>query len=330
MKFYIIIATCLIALTAIASEIKESRSVISQELQETINTLKEAFSLVENNIQEDKSDVIYLEQQAKNLVDESKELETNPTVLNHGKKNIASCDDAEELQWNNNAWECVKPLYAYDCIASSDEYRYQDNDGNWHCSKSPKGESITYYWQQRGYEVNCNSNNVKPAVFSCYYKNKNNEVIEVANSYCKSSKPSVAAKACPVNPTYSCPSGYSLSGNTCSKPSQCMYTSKEYRYGKYIGGVDSKCTGCVPRDMTCYVNNGQVLSFRYTGDYQKYFAPNDSGYYVGKKEYMSTGQSCGGGCCGAGYQVCIKGQTINATPSCPTGRTYNSSDKLCY
>ncbi|HAG52737.1 MAG TPA: hypothetical protein DCL21_03010, partial [Alphaproteobacteria bacterium] len=84
-----------------------------------------------------------------------------------------------------------------DCIAASDEYRYEDSNGNIVCKKSSEGSDLKYYWKFEGYGAKCNSDITKEKIYGCYYKDKNNKAIQVTKSHCTSvSKPNSSSVAC--------------------------------------------------------------------------------------------------------------------------------------
>jgi hypothetical protein len=142
---------------------------------------------------ENKKNLVQLEEMAKGE-------ESNPTVLNHAKKAIPSCDyKNKNLVWDGSAWKCVTMNVDTECQAAApDEYMYKDSNGNTVCAKSPKGSSISYYYEFRTYTTKCvGASQGYEKLYDCKYTNKLGDKIQVADSYCAGkSKPSIAKKAC--------------------------------------------------------------------------------------------------------------------------------------
>ncbi len=83
----------------------------------------------------------------------------------------------------------------------------------------------------------------------------------------------------PTQPTYSCPSGETLSGNVCTKQvKDCRYGHKPSYY------VNATYDACMK--TTWYWNNSKVASFS-DNNFYKYFEYNS--YYAGTKIYTQNG-----------------------------------------
>tara|TARA_Y100001960_G_C14774839_1_gene882449 strand:- start:1339 stop:2259 length:921 start_codon:yes stop_codon:yes gene_type:complete len=174
------------SVTVSANELKETRKHIGEDLNHTVGILKKEFYLVDRSLETEKNEINTLHKSAESLKNKSKELESNPTVLSHGRDKVENCRDKKELNWDGKKWICQQPLYKSDCLAASDEYKYEEpsNSGNYKCSKSPKGQSIKYKWEFRANSNECFSNTYKRKVYRCYYVNKRGQQIDVEEKYC--------------------------------------------------------------------------------------------------------------------------------------------------
>jgi hypothetical protein len=166
-------------------DINSIKEYVSDELNSTVSILKSYFKKTDTELKDKKIIVEDAKEKSKALKLLSLEKETNPVVLKQGLVEMPICDtETQELTWINDKWSCIVPSYGTDCHPASDEYRYEEN-GKFVCSKAAKGQLISYYYKYRGLGNTCGSDNKKPLVYSCYYKNKNNAEIEVSESYCE-------------------------------------------------------------------------------------------------------------------------------------------------
>lgn len=175
-----------VSLTANADELKNTRKIIGEELNSTVRLIKSDLKSVDTELENSSREVRTMKSQAKELVEFSKERETNPTVLAHGSDKVEDCKDKKELGWDGKSWVCKEPKYGTDCVAANDEYRYENpaGSGKYICTKHPKGQSIKYKWEYRANSNECFSNTYKRKVYRCYYVNKNGQQVDVEEKYC--------------------------------------------------------------------------------------------------------------------------------------------------
>lgn len=136
---------------------------------------------------------------------------------------------------------------------------------------------------------------------------------KVADGKCTGSKPlnsqPCKSSACTANPTYSCPSGYKLSGDKCSK------SKYECRYNGNNRVIQSGGSGWCASNSTRYIWDGVAKS---------------SGYSKGNLKDSQSYGSCKGSVWDRFYEICGNAiTTINATASCPDGYKYHSGTKMC-
>ena len=203
MKLYLYTLTfALIAFApSYANDVRTTRSEISSKLNAIVKDLKEDFRDTDTLINNNSNDVKILEEQVNDLVVQSEEKETNPTVLKHGKASVSrlsSCDyNSENLHWNGSGWVCQEVDVLSDCSPASDEYRVGTGSGSYSCQKNQTGSSINYYWKFTGNSITCSQTTAHYGkVYGCFYKNKLNKEIQVESSNCKGAKPSVPTKTC--------------------------------------------------------------------------------------------------------------------------------------
>tara|TARA_Y100001960_G_scaffold326086_1_gene409719 strand:+ start:929 stop:1783 length:855 start_codon:yes stop_codon:yes gene_type:complete len=192
----------LVSLTASANELTDLRKDIGTNLNETVKEIKDAFKGVESQLSSDNTEIKEIYRTSKMLKESSEEVETNPTVLKHGKKSVEDCQDTKELIWDGNDWTCQEPDYKTDCIAANDEYKYESpvGSGNYVCKKSQSGHEITYKWEFRANSNECDSSGYRKKVYRCFYVNKNGQEIDVEESYCGKSSDLTNEKGevCPI------------------------------------------------------------------------------------------------------------------------------------
>jgi hypothetical protein len=185
--------------SAQAKELESLRNEVSIEMNSAVKYIKNLFTDAKEDVDDSMDSSKDNKARAKQLYDKSQEEETNPTVLDHAKKSIGTCNyDKENLKWTGSKWDCVEAQAGQDCQAAPDEYRYQLENGDWVCTKHPKGGKINYYYQFRGYGSKCTgAYSGYEKLYDCVYRNKVGQVIEVSSSYCSGkSKPSAANKLC--------------------------------------------------------------------------------------------------------------------------------------
>ena len=295
-KNILIIFLFLISLNAQASNIEDARHSVNSKLNNTVKTLKSLYRDVDVDLNNTKTESESLKVTAENLFLRSKVDEINPSVLDHGSAALPSrdCDYAKEnLSWDGNSWVCKKIEVDTQCQAAApDEYRYKDSNGNYVCSKSPEGESISYYWTFRGYSSICSNASVGyDKLYDCNYKNKNGQVIQVSDSSCKSSKPSVSKKTCTTSWTVA---GWGSCNKSCGGGTQSRSVTCKSGYS---------CTGTKP--ATSQACNTQMCT---------------TNWVVGS--WGSCSKSCGGGTksrsvyCPSGYSC--PGAKPATTTSCNT------------
>jgi hypothetical protein len=290
-------------------------------------TLNDAVREIKQGMSETKSDLDAIELRNQGITKDVEELEDkasgeerNPTVLDHAKKAIPKCDyNTKNLVWDGSSWKCVKMTVSTECQAPApDEYMYKDSNGNNVCAKSPKGASISYYFQFRTYTTKClGASQGYEKLYDCKYTNKLGQQVEVADSYCSGkSKPAVAKKACKKNWTVgnwgscnkSCGGGtktrsvYCESGYDCSsyaKPTNTASCNTQLCKANWVTGSWSKCsqTACgkygtqtrsvhCPANKTCSHNPKPKTS-------QSCYTRNCPSWTVGG--WGSCNKSCGGG-----------------------------------
>lgn len=320
-------ATLLVALSLVgfssfaAQNLEESRVKVAESLNKTVKDLKQIYLDTETKLNSTRANAQDLKIIADKLVKRSEKIEVNPSVLKHGEQGIPSCAySTHNLHWNGNSWECRKIKVYSECqSAAPDEYRYKDNDGNYVCSKSPKGKSLDYYWLFRGYSLTCSNPTVGyNKLYSCNYKNKNSQIIQVGDSYCKSSKPSVSKKTCISNWMIS-------AWSTCSK--SCG------------GGVKTRsvvcpsgymCSGTIPLDsQEC--NTKQCDCSKIETKKIEYYCPVvgskscwtliNNNRYPKKSGFCSTEKCCIYGCSNGHAPM-----PNNASIKCPSGYSYNGKN----
>lgn len=206
-KYLLLILSVVAVQVQAAENVKETRKFVGQKLNETVVELKQNFKDTDSKNNEIKNDVTNLNSVTDLLVNHSTDDEINITVLPQGKKLMKVCTNKQELKWKDDSWYCADIILKTDCVKSSDEYQYEETitkDGktvtNVVCAKSNKNSSINYYWEHRGYASSCGSDKQKAKVYSCYYKDKLGNAMEVAVSYCSNkSKPHAEDRFCYAN-----------------------------------------------------------------------------------------------------------------------------------
>jgi hypothetical protein len=204
MKKTITLLLSVLLLTNIAyasDDLDSLKKDVSNSLNAIVKTLKGYLKKTDEELKESKVVVEEIKEKAQALKEASQKKETNPVVLKQGLAAMPNCNISnQELAWSNDKWICRTPSYGTDCYPAKDEYRYEQADGSMVCSKSPKGSSINYYWKFRGYTSTCDSQSRKSKIYGCYYKNKNNQEVEVADSNCASAtKSAVEERICYAN-----------------------------------------------------------------------------------------------------------------------------------
>ena len=325
MKLYLY--TLIFALIAFASsyanDVRSTRSEISSKLNAIVKDLKEDFRDADTLINKNSKDVKVLEEQVNDLVVRSGAGETNPTILKHGKASVSklsSCDyNSENLHWNGSDWVCQEIDVLSDCSPASDEYRVSTGSGSYSCQKNQSGSVINYYWKFTGNSITCSpTTGLYGKVYGCFYKNKLNKEVQVSSSNCKGTKPSTNqscnTQVCSINPTYSCPSGYSRSGNSCIKSvNECKYSPRTVtnRKGKYewVESEDNE-SGATWDEHSWNGRYPNPLRDYYRGKYMKSFNGSMVSRYI--------------------YQICRRATDVKAlVATCPSGYRYNSSTKKC-
>ena len=185
-KAIVTLIISLASLSASSSDLSDVRKNIGTDLNETVKEIKDSFKSVDSQLSADNTQIKDIYRTAKALRDSSQELETNPTVLLHGKDKVEDCRDRKELIWDGSKWVCQEPEYKSDCVPAYDEYRYESpvGSGNYVCKKSQAGHEISYDWAYRGNSNNCHSNTYRKKVYRCFYVNKKGQDIDVEESYC--------------------------------------------------------------------------------------------------------------------------------------------------
>lgn len=261
-----------------SSEIETSRAELGNALNGTVKDLKQIYSDTETKLTTTKTDAESLKVIADTLAKRSENAEVNPSILEHGNSTLPSCTYAtQNLRWDGNAWECKNIEIDSECqSAAPDEYRYKDSDGNYVCSKSPEGESLSYYWIFRGYSATCTDPSIGyNKLYDCNYKNKNSQVVQVSDSNCKSSKPSVSKKTCTTSwivagwgscnkscgggtqyRSVTCKSGYSCTGAKPATSQSCntQMCTTSWRTGSW--GSCSKSCGGGTKSRSVYCPSG--------------------------------------------------------------------------
>ena len=264
---------------AATNEVSEARQSISGSLNQAVVEIKGLFKQSNDNMGSVNDKDTQNKARVQILKQKSEENESNPTVLNHAKKSIPSCDyNTKNLVWNGTSWQCVKMNVDTECQAAApDEYMYTDSKGHKVCAKSPKGVSINYFYKFRGYSSKCTgAYKGYEKLYDCKYRNKLGQEIEVSSSYCSGkSKPSVGNKLCAKSWTVgswsgcsrSCGGGtrsrsvYCQAGYDCSmysRPSSSTSCNTQKCAGSWSTGSWSSCSakacgtsGSQTRSVTC-------------------------------------------------------------------------------
>jgi len=228
------------------------------------------------------------------------------------KTGVAAC------QSNNTAshiYECIKKK------SVSDKSGQPVAIGN--CfGESPEGlDSCTYegVWRTTGWSgcsKTCGSGT-------------QSRTVTCTTAYCNpvtrpASTQSCNTQRCPISPSYSCPSGYSLSGTTCQKAGSCRYTYNQAPYGGAYGDYCQLGGSIGSRNAECYYGGRTVLHKNIS---DPSLGDSNQPYYLGAKKSNCTGQGCASGYT-ARHQVCLRGDTRGATPYCPGGWSLRGG--LCY
>lgn len=264
-KKIITLISCFLLLSGSAIALQDARDSIADEMHSSVKYIKDLFTNTNQDVESSLDDSKDNKARAQQLYSKSKQNETNPTVLDHAKKSIKACDyDTQNLQWKDNKWDCVDAQAGQDCQAAPDEYRYQNDKGNWVCTKHPEGGKLNYYYQFRGYSNKCTgAHSGYEKLYDCVYKNKLGQIIQVDDKNCAGkSKPEVANKICPKNWTVgewgscsktcgtgvqyrdvTCQAGYDCSSYTKPVASQACNTEK--CKGQWSTGPWSNCSATV-------------------------------------------------------------------------------------
>jgi hypothetical protein len=299
---YLIIAMLWANISYAEVNLSQIRQDISSSLHHAVLEMKNLFK----ESHEDLGDVDTKNTQNKARVDQlklkSEENESNPTVLDHAKKSIPNCDyNSKNLVWDGSAWKCIKMNVDTECQAAApDEYMYTDSEGHKVCAKSPKGVSISYFYEFRAYSSKCTgAYSGYEKLYDCKYKNKLGQKIEVAASYCSGkSKPSVANKLCAKTWTVgswgscskTCGGGtmtrsvYCQAGYNCSmytKPTSSQSCNTQKCKGDWVKGSWSSCSA-----TACGTSGKQTRSV---------YCP--SSLDCSDKPKPSTTQSCSASAC---------------------------------
>ena len=428
-----------LAATSNANALEDTKQEIGDVMNSTVDYIKDLFRDLNMGVHDSLNYSKSTKAQSEALYKQSSEGEVNPTVLTHAKKPIKACNYANQnLHWNGSSWDCIKVNVASDCQPAPDEYRYQNDNGQWVCDKVPEGGKINGYWKFIDYKSTCTAGLEQEKIYGCFYKNKLGEEIQIEESYCAGKqKPAVEDKQCPCDyettaVIYSCPTGYTVNnemcyhgtqavgkasiscptgfiydGLLCKKPTQYCpvtevkpddgfnpnYNWYEGAWGKCsanscgVAGVqyrtvyckdtitgakvaDSMCSGfkpltsqtCKSQDCTAQPTYSCSSGYKLSGDkctksnYEcRYNAnnrviqsggsgwcANNSTKYIWDGKSYSKGYSKGdlkdsqsyGSCKGSVwdryYEICGNATvTLNANVTCPAGYTYHSGTKLC-
>ena len=286
MKKYLILLTLMFSFTASANEITDARKEVSLELKDTVKFLKDELKSVDTEVSSNHQNIENLKETAEKLKKRSEVVEVNPTVMDHGKQPVLECDEkTQNIAWNGDEWICQNIVLKSDCIAASDEYRYEDSNGNIVCKKSSEGSDLKYYWKFEGYGAKCNSDITKEKIYGCYYKDKNNKAIQVTKSHCTSvSKPNSSSVACEKPWTVlgwgacskscgggtqtrsvTCDAGYNCSNypqpiNTQSCNAQSCGVAPVYSCHSYGSGWNLSGTKCYKEIITTKYDGNHVYS----------------------------------------------------------------------
>jgi len=356
MKKYIVLLLAVFSFTANASEVTDARKEVSVELKSTVKTLKTNLKAIDVLVTGTNKSVLILKDDAKRLRDRSGVLETNPTLMDHGQKSIKECtDNNKNIIWKNGEWICQSVELKVDCQPASDEYRYDENgDGNFHCSKHPKDEKLTYYWKPAGYGTKCNSDITKEQVYYCYYDDRNGNKVQVDDKKCTQSgakKEPIPAKACETTwtvgawgncnktcgggtqwRTVECPTGYNCTKNPKPIDSQSCNTQScgvapSYSCHSYGGGWNLSGTTCYTTSYSYVAKTCKVYqtssSHACNGSCGNTTTSKDGCMYVVS---CPSGYTLTGGTCRkpiTSYKPAIKN-------GCSGGRVYNSATQLCH
>ena len=288
-KKIITLISCFLLLSGSAIALQDARDSIADEMHSSVKYIKDLFTNTNQDLESSLDDSKDNKARAQQLYSKSKQNETNPTVLDHAKKSIKACDyDTQNLQWKDNKWDCVDAQAGQDCQAAPDEYRYQNDNGNWVCTKHPEGGKLNYYYQFRGYSDKCTgAHSGYEKLYDCVYKNKLGQIIQVDDKNCAGkSKPEVASKICPKNWTVgewgscsktcgtgvqyrdvTCRAGYDCSSYTKPVASQACNTQTCVTYNWYLGpwtDCNKTCGGgTTSRDVYCKSSAGAKVSDSY-------------------------------------------------------------------
>ena len=329
MKQYIFVALFVLhSLSAFAldnNDISQTRQSVSSKLNGVVKDLKFDFQTSQNSLNQTIKETETLRDDIKLLLDRTGYKESNPTTLPHARSAIKSCNyENQNLHWDGSEWVCLTANLATDCTPASDEYRYSVGDGVYKCTKQTKGGSLSYYWKFLGNSKTCTSGYYNK-VYGCFYKNKLNQEVQVANSSCKGkSKPSATAKRCQAKPIYYCRAGLSLSGTRCvgTETINCDYYYPHGNHRKYVWDT----------------GGGLIYIYTYHGHGRYYCIDHayrgcvvENGSMKGKAKFVK-GKRVKRGVSGKGYmyQMCEQYSRNEAAQiRCPSGLRYNSSTRMC-
>lgn len=303
------------------AEVLNTRESLGESLNSTVKELKGLFNNVDSDIKTVNDESIDVKNTADSLYLVSKDGESNPKILEHGKKSVPLCDYSHEnLQWNGTSWACKSVTVQSDCIPAPDEYRYLDEFGDYVCSKTPKGADLNSYWKFLGYSTQCESGSIKQ-LYGCYYTNKIGAEVQIEDNYCKDEeKPKVTDKKCSVPPSFTCQPygpGWNLEGRYCYKTVfECKYSGNTPKYmiqeKPYYDGTKTQyyCSLEWYPDVS-YKSNSLSSSCKYVG--------YNNRMYEAKRKMNSNS-----------YEVCTHvNQQKDGLPLCPSSYTYDNKTMMC-
>ncbi len=327
---YILLFVIAVSTNAKANDVNSSREEISSLLTNIVRDLKLLFKDIDLSLNSNVDETKTLKEDVEYLVDRSGNGESNPTVLKHGKTSIAKlkdCDyNSQNIHWTGTQWKCQDINVMSDCVAASDEYRIDKGNGSYECKKAPKNSSVNYYWDFSGHSVQCSSTTGEHTkIYGCFYKNKQNKVIQVDLSHCSGkSKSTVATKTCTSAwatsawgaCSKSCGSGTQSRTVTCPAGKVCLSTKPEVQQAcnTHVCTTSWKSSSWSRCSKTC----GGGTQTRTVSCPNGFVCPGNK---------PSTNQACNTQTCTAGWTTsawssCSKacgGGTQTRTVTCPSG-----------
>jgi len=130
-------------------------------------------------------------------------------------------------------------------------------------------------------------------------------------------------QSCSVNPTYTCPGGWSKSGNICKKNSKtCAFSGNTYVHkARFQGGASAASLESWVLNGVTIFSDGFIPYPDRRGTYEASKGAQVKYWYVPPKNYLSMPDNWK-------YQLCYR-ETMALQLTCPAGMVYNSGTRKC-